>query len=140
MKVLAPRRLGFADLRGNRQYISVGNLSENAQAHLFLIDYEERTRVKIWGEARVIEDDPVLLASLSSNERGVKAERAILIDVVAWDANCPQHIPQRFEAEDVARALATRDTKIAELEAELAALRRGSDEGRSASNGNQLPR
>jgi predicted pyridoxine 5'-phosphate oxidase superfamily flavin-nucleotide-binding protein len=130
LKVLGPRTLGFADLRGNRQYISVGNLSENAKVHLFLIDYEERARVKIWGEARVVEDDPALLASLVTAERGAKAERALLIDVVAWDANCPQHIPQRLEAEHVARALATRDAKIAALEAELAALRGAPGAGR----------
>ncbi len=123
LKVLGPRTLGFADLRGNRQYISVGNLSENAKVHLFLIDYQERARVKIWGEARVGEDDPVLLASLATGERGAKPERALLIDVVVWDANCPQHIPQRLEAEDVTRALASRDAKIAALEAELASLR-----------------
>jgi uncharacterized protein len=124
LKVLGPQRLGFADLRGNRQYISVGNLSENAKVHLFLIDYEERARVKIWGEARVVEDDPALLATLFTAERGAKPERALIIDVVAWDANCPQHIPQRLEAEDVTRALAKRDAKIAELEAELRVLRR----------------
>ncbi len=123
LKVLGPQTLGFADLRGNRQYISVGNLSENAKVHIFLIDYEERARVKIWGEARVVEDDPALLASLFTGERGAKAERAVIIDVIAWDANCPQHIPQRLEAEDVTRALAMRDAKIAALEAELSALR-----------------
>ena len=123
LKVLGPRTLGFADLRGNRQYISVGNLSENTKVHLFLIDYAEQARVKIWGEARVIDDDPALLASLLAGVPDGRAERALLIDVIAWDANCPQHIPQRFEAEDVSQALAKRDARIAELEAELAALR-----------------
>ena len=125
LKVLGPRTLGFADLRGNRQYISVGNLSENPKVHVFLIDYAQQSRVKIWGEARIVDDDPALLASLVPAEHGTQAERALLIDVVAWDANCPQHIPQRFEADDVARALAARDGKIAALEAELAALRGG---------------
>jgi len=124
LKVLGPRRLGFADLRGNRQYISVGNLSENPKVHLFLIDYVERSRVKIWGEARVVPDDAQLLSSLAPAERGSKPERAIVVDVLAWDANCPQHIPRRFEAEDVERALAARDEKIAALEAQLAMLRR----------------
>ena len=124
LQVLGPRRLGFADLRGNRQYISVGNLSENARVHLFLIDYAERARVKIWGQAQVIADDPALLASLAAPGQRARPERAIVIDVVAWDANCPQHIPQRFEAEDVAAALASRDARIAELEAQLALLQR----------------
>ena len=122
LKVLGPRRLGFADLRGNRQYISIGNLSENPKVHLFLIDYLHRERVKIWGEARAVEDDAALLSSLAEGAGG-PPERAIVIDVVAWDANCPKYIPRRFEEEDVARTLAARDARIAELEAQLAALR-----------------
>lgn len=123
LRVLDPRTLAFADFRGNRQYISLGNLAENPSVHLFLIDYAERSRVKIWGKARVIEDDPVLLQSLVTPGYRAKAEQAIVIDVHAWDANCPQHIPQRLEAEDVARALAERDRTIAELRAELQAAR-----------------
>jgi predicted pyridoxine 5'-phosphate oxidase superfamily flavin-nucleotide-binding protein len=119
LRVLDRTTLGFADLRGNRQYISVGNLADNPKVHLFLIDYVNRRRVKIWGEAAIVEDDPALLARLSAGE-GTKAERAIVIRVAAWDANCPQHIPQRFEAADVAAALAARDRRIAELEAQLA--------------------
>jgi predicted pyridoxine 5'-phosphate oxidase superfamily flavin-nucleotide-binding protein len=119
LRVLGPRELGFADFRGNRQYISVGNLTENPRVHLFLIDYAEQTRVKIWGTARVVEDDPALVASLAVPGYDAVPERAFVITVEAWDANCPQHIPQRFEAEDVARALAERDAKIAALEAEL---------------------
>ena len=125
LRVLGPRTLGFADFRGNRQYISLGNLSENPKVHLFLIDYAERSRVKIWGTARVVQDDPELLASLAPRGYDGKPEQAIVIDVVAWDANCPQHIPQRLEASDVARALAERDERIAALEAELRALRPG---------------
>ncbi|MFO0587148.1 MAG: pyridoxamine 5'-phosphate oxidase family protein [Polyangiaceae bacterium] len=123
LKVLGPRTLAFADLRGNRQYISVGNLSENPKVHLFLMDYQERARVKIWGEARVIEDDAALLSSLVPAGSSGRPERAFVIDVVAWDANCPQHIPRRFEEEDVARLLAVRDARIADLEAQLAASR-----------------
>jgi predicted pyridoxine 5'-phosphate oxidase superfamily flavin-nucleotide-binding protein len=121
--VLDPRALGFADFTGNRQYISLGNLSENPKVHLFLIDYETRQRVKIWGRARAVTDDPALLASLAPAGYRAKPEQAILIDVEAWDANCPQHIPQRFDAADVARALERRDERIAELEAELARLK-----------------
>jgi predicted pyridoxine 5'-phosphate oxidase superfamily flavin-nucleotide-binding protein len=123
LRVLDPRTLGFADFRGNRQYISSGNLAENPRVHLFLIDYAQRARVKIWGEARVIEDDPALLASLMPDGYDARPEQAIVIDVTAWDSNCPQHIPQRFEADDVAAALAKRDARIASLEAELRALR-----------------
>jgi uncharacterized protein len=120
LKVIDERTLGFADFRGNKQYISVGNLSENRKAHLFLIDYANQSRVKIWGEAEVIEDDPDLVASLMPANYNAKPERAILFHVKAWDANCPQHIPQRFEAADVKAALALRDERIALLEEQLA--------------------
>jgi len=119
LRVIDSHTLGFADFRGNRQYISVGNLSENPKVHLFLIDYAHRSRVKIWGEARVVEDDPALLESLMVDGYDAKPERAIVIDVKAWDGNCPQHIPQRFEAGDVARILEEKDKKIAALQAEL---------------------
>ncbi len=119
LRVLGPRTLGFADYSGNRQYISVGNLEDNAKVHLFLIDYAHRQRVKVWGTARVIDDDAQLLARLSVKGGG-KVERAIVIEVTAWDANCPQHIPQLFDAEDVQAALEQRDRRIAELEAQLA--------------------
>lgn len=119
LRVLGPRTLGFADFSGNRQYISMGNLEDNAKVHLFLIDYAHRQRVKVWGTARVIDDDAQLLARLSVKGGG-KVERAIVIEVTAWDANCPQHIPQLFDAEDVQAALEQRDRRIAELEAQLA--------------------
>jgi len=119
LHVLDDETLAFADFRGNRQYISIGNLAENPKVQLFLIDYAARRRVKIWGEARVVEGDSALLATLSSADYAARVERAIVIHVSAWDANCPQHIPQRFEAKDVAAALAERDRRIAELEALL---------------------
>jgi predicted pyridoxine 5'-phosphate oxidase superfamily flavin-nucleotide-binding protein len=118
--LLDEHTLGFADYRGNRQYISLGNLSENPRAHLFLIDYAAQRRVKIWGEARVVEGEPALLAELASAGYDARSERAILLRVAAWDVNCPQHIPQRPEAADVAALLAARDARIAELEARLA--------------------
>ncbi len=120
LHVLDARTLGFADVAGNRQYISIGNLEENAKVHLFLIDYANRQRIKIWGTAKVIEDDAALVKRLSVAGGG-KAERAMLIHVAAWDANCPQHIPMMLEAEDVREALAVRDRRIADLEALLAA-------------------
>ncbi len=121
LKVLDAHMLGFADVAGNRQYISVGNLEDNSKVHLFLIDYATRQRIKVWGTATVVEDDPALLKRLSVPGGG-KPERAILIHVTAWDANCPQHIPLMFDAEDVQQALAVRDGRIAELEARLAKL------------------
>lgn len=124
LRVLDERTIGFADLRGNRQFITLGNLAENPRAHLFLIDYAQRRRVKIWGEARVVEDQPALLEKLVPASEKSRAERAIMFSVAAWDANCPKHIPQRFEAADVARALEERDRRIAELEKELARLTR----------------
>lgn len=122
LKVLGDRQIGFADLAGNKQYITLGNLSENPRAFLFLIDYTQRRRIKLWGEARVIEDDPDLVARLRTEDPAGRPERAILFDVMTWDVNCQQHIPQRFEAQDVARALAARDERIAWLEARLAEL------------------
>ena len=119
LRVLDERTLAFADFRGNRQYISLGNLEDNPKVHLFLMDYAHRRRVKLWGEARVVEDDPVLLAKLAPVGYDAHAERAFVIRVAAWDENCPQHIPQRLEAADVAAALAERDARIAELEGRL---------------------
>jgi hypothetical protein len=123
LHVLDARTLAFADFAGNRQYISLGNLAENPRVHLFLIDYAHQRRVKIWGEASVVEDDPALLARLAPAGYRARPERAIVIRVVAWDANCPQHIPHRLEAGDVQEALADRDRRIAALEGELRALR-----------------
>jgi uncharacterized protein len=123
LHVLDPKTIAFADFRGNRQYITLGNLTENAKAYLFLIDYAHRQRIKIWGEARVVADDPALLERLRPRDYKGRPEQAILFDVAAWDANCPQHIPQRFEAADVAAAIGARDDRIAALESELARLR-----------------
>ncbi|WP_442580934.1 pyridoxamine 5'-phosphate oxidase family protein [Mesorhizobium sp. ASY16-5R] len=122
LKVLDDTTIGFADYSGNRQYITTGNLAENAKAYLFLIDYAHRRRIKIWGTARVV-DDPELVGRLMPDGYKARGEQAILFSVSAWDMNCPQHIPQRFEAADVAAALAERDGRIAALEAEIAALR-----------------
>ncbi len=123
LRVLDEATLGFVDFVGNRQYITLGNLAENPKAHLFLIDYAHRKRVKVWGEARVIEDDPVLTTQLMPKGYKARPSQVILFSVLAWDANCPQHIPQRLDAADVATALAGRDRRIAELEAQVALLR-----------------
>jgi predicted pyridoxine 5'-phosphate oxidase superfamily flavin-nucleotide-binding protein len=119
LRVLDDKTMGFVDFAGNRQYITQGNLADNPKAHLFLIDYAQRQRIKIWGEARVVEGDAELMAKLMPEGYKARPEQVILFTVVAWDANCPQHIPQRFEA----AALAERDRRIAALENEVAQLR-----------------
>ena len=123
IKVLDKNTLAFADYSGNRQYITQGNLSENPKTNIFVMDYAHRRRVKIWGEARVVDDDPALVKSLMPKDYKARPEQVIVFTVSAWDTNCPQHIPQKFDAPDVAAALAARDARIAELEAELAAMR-----------------
>lgn len=124
LRVLDECTIAFADFRGNRQFITQGNLAENPKVHLFLIDYAHRRRIKIWGEARVVEDDSSLLADLMPKDYKSRGEQVILLKVEAWDANCPQHIPQRFEAADVARQLEARDRRITELEEDIARLKR----------------
>jgi uncharacterized protein len=119
LHVLDDRTIGFADFAGNRQFITQGNLADNPKAYLFLIDYAHRQRIKLWGEARVVEGDAELTAELMPDGYKARAEQVILFIVAAWDANCPQHIPQRFEAADVAAALAERDQRIAMLEGEI---------------------
>jgi predicted pyridoxine 5'-phosphate oxidase superfamily flavin-nucleotide-binding protein len=126
LKVIDDKTLAFADFAGNRQYITVGNLSENPKAFIFLIDYANRQRIKIWGEARVVEDDPALMKKLKPDGYRARVEQAIVFTVSAWDTNCPQHIPQRFEAADVEAALAARDKRIEELTKELERARKTS--------------
>jgi uncharacterized protein len=123
LRVIDESTLGFVDYAGNRQYITQGNLTDNPKALLFLIDYAHRQRVKIWGTARVLERDNALVAQLMPEGYRARAEQVILFTVSAWNANCAQHIPQRFEAADVAAALAERDKRIEVLEAELRRLR-----------------
>ena len=123
IKVLDKSTIAFADYAGNRQYLTQGNLSENPKAHIFIMDYAHRRRVKIWGEARVVEDDPALTQALMPKGYRARPEQVILFKIAAWDTNCPQHIPQKFDAADVAAALAQRDARIAELEGELAKLK-----------------
>ncbi|HEX7881474.1 MAG TPA: pyridoxamine 5'-phosphate oxidase family protein [Afipia sp.] len=123
IRILDKTTLAFADYSGNRQYVTQGNLSENPKAYIFLIDYVNRRRIKIWGEARVVEDDPALTDALMPKDYKAKPEQAIIFKIAAWDSNCPQHIPMKFDAADVAAAIAARDERIAELEAEVASLK-----------------
>jgi hypothetical protein len=122
LHVINDQTIAFADYSGNRQFITQGNLADNPKAHLFLMDYAHRQRVKIWGTAKVLEDAEVT-ASLMPKGYAAKPEQTILFTVTAWNANCPQHIPQMLPAEDVAAALQLRDRRIAELETEVARLR-----------------
>jgi uncharacterized protein len=123
LKVLDEHTIGFADFAGNRQYITQGNLEENPKAQLFLIDYTNRRRIKVWGTARVVEGDEALLQRLMPVGYRARPEQVMLFTVFAWDVNCPQHIPQRLEAADVEAAIESRDRRIATLEAEVARLR-----------------
>lgn len=123
LRVLDDTTLAFADFRGNRQYITQGNLLDNPRAHLFLIDYAARRRVKLWGSARVEENDAGLVARLTPEGCEARAEQAVLFTLAAWDENCPRHIPRRFDADDVMASLAARDERIRELEEEVARLR-----------------
>lgn len=125
LKVLDASTIAFVDFAGNRQYITQGNLAENPKAHLFLIDYARQRRIKLWGTARVVEGDQVLLGRLMPSGYSARPEQVVLFTVSAWDVNCPQHIPQRFEAADVRAAVDLRDRRIAELESELMRLRAG---------------
>jgi predicted pyridoxine 5'-phosphate oxidase superfamily flavin-nucleotide-binding protein len=123
LRVLDARTIAFADFIGNRQFITQGNLSQNPKAQLFLIDYEQRRRIKIWGTARVVEGDAALVARLMPPGYRARGEQAALFTVTAWDVNCPQHIPQRIAAENVKAALELRDERIRVLEAEVQQLR-----------------
>jgi len=123
VKILDKNTIAFADYAGNRQYITQGNLSENPKAYIFVMDYARRRRVKLWGEARMVDDDPALLQALMPKGYRARPEQVVMFKITAWDTNCPQHIPQKFDAADVTAALAARDERIAELEAELAALK-----------------
>jgi uncharacterized protein len=123
IKVLDEKTLGFADYAGNRQYITLSNLAENDRAYLFLLDFARRRRIKLWGRARMVEDDPALLARLIDPGYRARPDRAILFTVEAWDANCSQHITARFTEAEIEEATAALRDRIAALEAENARLR-----------------
>ncbi|MDP1737917.1 MAG: pyridoxamine 5'-phosphate oxidase family protein [Caulobacter sp.] len=123
LKPIDEQTLAMADFRGNRQFISQGNLLESRKAFIFLMDYANRRRIKIWGEARMIEDDPALLQSVMPEGFAAAAERVLLFRISAWDPNCPQHIPRKIDADEVEAMLAERDREIAELKAQIEHLR-----------------
>ena len=119
LKMIDEKTLGFADFGGNRQYITLGNLSENPQAFIFLMDYAHSRRIKLWGNARVVDDDPALLDRLRDSSYSGQVEQAILFEIEAWDVNCPQHIHKRFSQKQVAPVIEQLQGRIAELQAEL---------------------
>ncbi|MBL4884573.1 MAG: pyridoxamine 5'-phosphate oxidase family protein [Planctomycetaceae bacterium] len=119
LKVIDEKTLGFADFGGNRQYITLGNLSDNPQAFIFLMDYVNSRRIKIWGTAKVVEDDPVLLKQLEDPEYSGRVERAILFSIEAWDINCPQHIHKRFLQSTVAPIIEKQQAEIQELQSKI---------------------
>jgi len=123
LRVLDPHTIAFADYAGNRQYVTLGNLAENPRAMLFVMDYETRRRIKLWGTARLVEDDPALVEGLFPAGYRARGERALLFRVSAWDVNCSQHIPQLYPAGLVTEAVAALEGRIRSLEAENAALR-----------------
>lgn len=123
IKVIDDRTLGFADYRGNRQYITLANLSENDRAFLFLLDPARRQRIKLWGRARMVENDPALVERLFDDGYKARPERAILFTIEAWDVNCSSHIVTRFTETEVEKAFAEVQIKVAELQAENARLR-----------------
>jgi predicted pyridoxine 5'-phosphate oxidase superfamily flavin-nucleotide-binding protein len=123
IKIVDERTLGFADYRGNKQFITLGNLSENDRAYLFLIDFSRRQRIKLWGRARVVENDDALIEKLFDHGYKARHERAILFTIEAWDVNCPQHITPRMTVPEVEGLLGTVQERIAALQAENARLR-----------------
>lgn len=125
LKVLDERTLGIADFRGNRQFISQGNLIDNPKAFIFLMDYAGRRRIKIWGAARMIEGDAALLEQLMPDGYAATPERALLFSVTAWDPNCPQHIPRKYDQEQLDALLTEKDAEIARLKHEIARLQSG---------------
>ena len=128
LKVIDEKRLGFADFGGNRQYITLGNLSENPKAFIFLMDYVNSRRIKLWGTAQVIEDDLDLLKRLKDPEYPGRVERAILFTLEAWDVNCPQHIHKRFPQAIVAPVIEKLQTQVQKLQGELARYKETSEE------------
>jgi uncharacterized protein len=120
VRVLDEATIGFADYRGNRQYVSVGNLMTDDRVSLFFMDYANKRRLKLFGRARIVAlDDQATLAKLEMADYRARVERGVLIAVEAFDWNCPQHITQRYTGDDVKEMTAALTARIAELESAL---------------------
>ncbi len=128
LKRVDEKTLEFADFGGNRQYITLGNLSENPKAFIFLMDYARSRRIKLWGNARVVEGDPALLDRLRDRSYPGKVERAIVFEIEAWDVNCPQHIHKRFSQRQVGPVIEQLQARIAEMEAKVKDLQASSQD------------
>ena len=126
LRVIDEHTLGWADFRGNLQYISTGNLGADDRVALFAMDYAHRRRLKIYGHARIVtvEDDPDLAAVLADPSYDAKVERAVIVHVEAFDWNCPQHITPRFTAAEIEPTVAALRSEVEALRAENIALRR----------------
>ena len=125
LQVVDSKTLGFGDFAGNRQYITLGNISENPRAFIFLMDYARSRRIKLWGKLRIVEGDAKLFEQLRDDSYPGKVERAILFEIEAWDVNCPQHIHRRFSQTQVAPVIEQLQAKIIELESKLKAAENG---------------
>ena len=123
LKAIDEKTLAFADLGGNQQYISLGNLDGNDRVHLFFMDYANQQRIKLWGHARVVDDDPALLSVLTDPAYRGRPERAFVITVDAWDRNCPQHIPELHDVATIRMVTEKLSRQVAELRAENAELK-----------------
>jgi len=123
IKVLDDKTLAFADFAGNKQYITISNLACNDRAYLFLLDFANKQRIKIWGRARVVENDPAMMERLVDPGYRARPERAIVFTIEAWDVNCSQHITERYTQGEIAVAVAGLRDRIVALEAENAQLR-----------------
>src|SRR6476661_6154467 len=132
IKVLDDKTLGFADFAGNKQYITISNLAGNDRAYVFLLDFANRQRIKLWGHARVVENDPALMERLVEPGYRARPERAILFTIEAWDVNCSQHITERYTQGEIAIATAGLRERIVELETENVRLRAAEDRNGAA--------
>jgi uncharacterized protein len=132
LKPIGTHMLAFADFAGNRQYITLGHLKENDRAHIFILHFATRQRVKIWGRARVVEGDLALMERLADPSYRARPERAIVFSLEAWDVNCPQHILPRYTEAEIAPAVDRLAQRIKELEEEVARLKAGASLGTPA--------
>jgi predicted pyridoxine 5'-phosphate oxidase superfamily flavin-nucleotide-binding protein len=123
INLLDDKTLAFADFAGNKQYITISNLAGNDRAYLFLLDFANKQRIKVWGRARVVENDPDLMERLVDTSYRARPERAIVFTIEAWDVNCSQHITERYTQGEIAIAVQGLRDRIATLEAENAQLR-----------------
>jgi len=124
LRVVDETTLAFVDFKGNRQYISQGNLTENPRAFIFLMDYTRRRRIKLWGKAWFVEGDAALVQSLMPDGYRAHPEQVFMFSLSAWDTNCPQHIPKRVDLTEMEAVIAAKDRTILELTAQVAELAR----------------